>query len=248
LKTRVYQVILISSYLYLGTICGAWAVPENQRAQSGELAKQAFTYLKSGEEQKALESINKAIEIEPAPSSYRLRAEVELTTNDFIGAMADAKKAKKAEPNYEENMRMVGRVYEAMGKTSEALKEYDEAIKIQPENHVFRKDRAHLLERAGQFSKAILDYTVAIRTVSKQNRGPLYESRAKCYMKTKEYQFAVDDFTSALATTYGRSNLLRSRSAAYKLLGKPDLAKKDLQGAASMDEVFEPPSALGKDN
>jgi len=224
------------------------AISPDASTQGGKLSQQAFTYFKAGEDQKALECINKAIEIEPAASSYRLRAEIELDMHNFAGALEDAQKAKKAEPTVAENFRMVGRVYVALGKLPDAIKELDTAVKFAPDDHVIRRSRAHLLEQTGQFGKAIVDYTTAIKTIQRQNRASLYEARGKCYMKTKEYQLAVDDFTSALSTTYGRSSLLRYRSQAYKLLGKPELAQKDLQAAVSMDEVFEPPSNLGKDN
>jgi tetratricopeptide (TPR) repeat protein len=46
-----------------------------------------------------------------------------------------------------------------------------------------------------------------------------------------EYQKAIDDFTKSIELAPSDGNIRRDRSRAYKKLGKPDLAQKDLDVA-----------------
>lgn len=79
-----------------------------------------------------------------------------------------------------------------------------------------------------------------------QNRSKLLERRGNCYSNLKDYTKAIADYSSALARSYGRSEVLRLRAAAYEKLGNHKAAMKDIQAAGIMDEVFEPPNSLGQ--
>ena len=228
-----------------GTACGA-EPSLSDRTLADKNMSQYFRLIKAGEEDGALKCVSKAISLVPAPSFYRERADLYMSINKNKEAMDDAKSAVKLSPKDPENIRILARVLAAQGKREESIKAYDDAIAGSPANPVFHFDRARLYEQMHEYAKAAADYSVTIAHAANQNRAKYLENRGMCYIQTKEYKKAISDFTQALACSVGRSNLLRSRALAYKLMGDAAMEKKDLQAAAAMDETFEPPTTLGQ--
>src|SRR3954469_25785879 len=105
------------------------------------------------------------------------------------------------------------------GKSKEALAEFDQAIETDPNN-------AQALYGRGKFDQAI--------ETDPNNAQALY-GRGLLYQGEKQYQSAVDDFTSATGLRPQLAEPLLGRAASYLALDKIKEATADLDEAAQAE-------------
>jgi tetratricopeptide (TPR) repeat protein len=222
------------------------AAAAEDKVEASKHSLESFRLMKAGEDDQALVEIDKAIDLGAGPVAIKRKAELLRDLGKFQEALVEAKKAVKLEPENADFHALLGSVLDALKLDAEALSEFNLAIAKRPLDRGFRAARSKIYERRHEYDKAVSDLTVAINNTATQNRSKFFERRGNCYSNLKDYPKAIADYTSALQRSYGRSELLRLRATAYDKVGNHDAAKKDLQAAGSMDEVFEPPSTLGQ--
>jgi tetratricopeptide (TPR) repeat protein len=93
------------------------------------------------------------------------------------------------------------KIYSTQGKLSEAIKEFDEAIRLAPTFAYHYDNRGETFALQGNFERAITDYSEAIRLEPKNQF--FYSDRAKAYRQLGNADQAELDEVSANAMVNG---------------------------------------------
>jgi tetratricopeptide (TPR) repeat protein len=148
----------------------------------------------------ALQDVDRAIALSgPSAALYDLRAHARYQLNDLPGAIADATRG----------------------------------LKLNSKEDGLYRFRAKMYSLSGQHEKALADLTSAIGAQDKRQESN-FRLRGDAYMRFKKYDLAVADYTSAINVMTRRDKnanelelFYSSRAAAYRKLGRKDLAAKD---------------------
>lgn len=120
------------------------------------------------------------------------------------------------------------------GRLEEAVAEFDEAIRINPELAAAYNNRAMACGEMGQYDKALADFSEAIRLESQDALYP--NNRGGTYSEMGQFDRALQDFDEAirldpqLAAAYG------NRALAYISLGMDAEAEEDLKRVEELRE------------
>jgi tetratricopeptide (TPR) repeat protein len=98
--------------------------------------------------------------------------------------------------------------------------------------------RARAYAGCGKLPEAIRDMTMFVKAPNikpKQREGG-YTYRAELYSRSKQYDKAISDLSSAFAISPDRAVILRERAKLYDLVGKKDLADKDRAKSKQIDD------------
>lgn len=119
--------------------------------------------------------------VPPASAAYSAGAELN-SAGEYESAIEKLSKAIRLDPLYAPAYSTRGSAYLHTGQSQAAIQDYDEAIRLAPENPNLFDDyynRASVYQTIGQYQQAIQDFTQAIRLNPVQ--AYLYESRALAY-------------------------------------------------------------------
>jgi tetratricopeptide (TPR) repeat protein len=131
--------------------------------------------------------------VEPSEAAYSAGAELN-DAGDYAEAVEKLTEAIRLDPQYAPAYSSRGFAYLHTGRSQEAIQDYDEAIRLAPENPNQADDyynRGFVYQTTGQYEQAIEDFTQAIRL--NPVRADLYESRATAYDNLGEEQKATAD-------------------------------------------------------
>jgi tetratricopeptide (TPR) repeat protein len=179
-------------------------------------------YSAIGMQQKAMQSFDRAIAINPVPYIYINRSQVRPFT-DVEGKLADLDAALKIDPNYEETLAEKARVLSRAGRHAEAIELYDRAIKLALEPRDLQLGKAVALERAGRFAEA-----KAIFESEDERAKTAGDFNRLCWVKAINdvaLQSALEDCRSALRLDPENRSATDSIGMALLKLGKLDEAR-----------------------
>jgi hypothetical protein len=128
-----------------------------------------------------------------------------------------------------------GDAYSGWEEYEIAISYYIKAIELEETNPLLYMARAGSYYNVGKYDLAILDYNKVFTLEPNISFGMLdsYELRGRCYLKQKNYQKAIDDFSEVInwrnINTKGSNSefALTARIVAYEAIGKKDLADAD---------------------
>lgn len=118
-------------------------------------------YEHSDEPDRAIEDLNRAIDIEPSTIAFNVRADAYRTKGDSVRALAD----------YERSLALERNVFALLGiaqmrwnheEYDLALKAMNEAMELRPGDSSLYHIRGNIYRDAGQFARAIQDYDKAL--------------------------------------------------------------------------------------
>jgi len=89
-----------------------------------------------------------------------------------------------------------GNTYYKLKQYKEAIKDYTEAIHINPSDSYFYNNRGNAYYKLKRYEEAIKDYTSAIE-IDPNNAYP-YNNRGNVYSELKRYEEAIADYTEAI--------------------------------------------------
>ncbi len=113
----------------------------------------------------------------------------------------------------------------ALGKTQQALADFDKAIELgYREAHAYTS-RGLFHAEMGDFDAAIADYDEALK-IDPEAIAPII-NRAAVYISSGQFMKAAEDYSRVLEKKQGSVSLLRQRAIALKAAGKLDDAVKD---------------------
>jgi tetratricopeptide (TPR) repeat protein len=160
----------------------------------------AILYRMQGEEDKALEDLNKALAMEPEdPVSLLQRAEISIFQGDVKSAKQDLRAAIDVAPqiaNAKEAIYVRCLIASEEGRTADAINDMKQLVQREPENVVRRLQLANLYREDGRPRRAI-DTLSAILQRDPGNPIAL-RYRADTLLGVGEHEQAVEDYEKAL--------------------------------------------------
>lgn len=193
-------------------------------------------YVKMGNNQKALEYIDKVIKLNPQISSfYSRRAGICQKLNMFDDAIADYTKVIALEKQPKANtFNERGNAYCDKGEYQKAVNDFTAAIELGADDlAVYYANRGYTRRQMGEYDAALLDYAQSIAIEPKNADN--YTDRAKVYELKEEYNKAVTDYSMAIELNKGLfSGDYNKRGLVYIKIEEYDKAIADFDKALSL--------------
>jgi len=187
-----------------------------------------------GDQSGAREDAALAAKLKPddAPS-YAARGKARLILKEYDGALADFRAASDADANSVEGPLGEGSVLSAQGKTREALKALDDAVRLDPRSAASLLIRASAKDRLRDFRGAADDYGSVVEINPKFSWARLY--RGKALRELKDYPGAERELSAFLDANPDHEDAGYLRSNIRYLLGDYRGAVADLTKVISLD-------------
>jgi len=122
------------------------------------------------------------------------------------------------------------------GRFEEAITDYDEAIRLDPQLALAYYNRGVAYQSMGQPQRAIQDYDEAIRLDPQY--APAYVNRGIIYRNLGQPQRAIQDYDEAIRLDPQDAPAYLNRGNAYVALGQPQRAIQDYDEAIRLDPQF----------
>ncbi|HYV92058.1 MAG TPA: tetratricopeptide repeat protein [Chitinophagales bacterium] len=119
-----------------------------------------------------------------------------------------------------------------IGKTDEALNDFNVTINLDPENKYGHLNRAQFYASRGEQELALADLTSALKLDA--TNAEIYYLRGVCERKLSRNNEALADFTSAVDLKKTDARYFLERAQTYEALGNHDAARKDALQAQQM--------------
>jgi tetratricopeptide (TPR) repeat protein len=211
---------------------------EYERAVSAlgakDLLLQGIRLRKDGKNLEALESINKALAINPRlPAAYNIRGSVQFRLGATEEALRDFDRATELNPGYAAAYINKGNAYLKLRDFDRAGKSYERAIEIDPASGIGYYNRGILREKEKNYKEAIADFTTAIK-LNYRGKSRAYNARGYCYTRLGKMKQAIMDFDSAIEADAANDSALYRRGMAHRKLGKREDSEADLKNAARL--------------
>jgi tetratricopeptide (TPR) repeat protein/uncharacterized membrane protein len=153
----------------------------------------------------AIQDLDKAIELDPNYlRAYMDRADAYREKGDLSKAIEDYKKALTLNPSDEQKARIenaLSNAYVDRGvdqkEQSAELADYDEALRINPNNVVGLNNRGAVYNSKGEYDKAIQDLDLAIKL--KPDYARAFRNRGDAYLGKGDRERAIADYKQALS-------------------------------------------------
>jgi tetratricopeptide (TPR) repeat protein len=123
------------------------------------------------------------------------------------------------------------RVSIQLGYSETAIADFDQIIKLEPENAQAYNSRGYERYMLGRQYDAIEDFTAAIRFAPQAS--PPYENRGRCYFLLSQYEKALADYNEALRLDPQNHNALIDRARLFATASDEHLRN----GAAAIDDA-----------
>ncbi len=151
----------------------------------------ARAFAASGQTTNAISDYSKVIELRPRdPQPLIERGRVYVDGKDYQSAIGDAASALALDSTSAVAYLLRGTAVRAMGNLEAALKDFDQAVKLQP-SHVNYFERGTTYQMMNRHEEAIADFTMVIKI--EPDVGPPYYSRAKSERALGQLKEAEED-------------------------------------------------------
>jgi tetratricopeptide (TPR) repeat protein len=169
-------------------------------------------------------------------SSAQLEKAMALAANEYFDdALAILDDVVIENPNNSLALTIRGVMYRKIGRYSEAISDFDNAIKLDSENASAYCHRAFSVQQIGQsewWKQALLDTEKSI-ALEKDN-ALAYLIRGNALVANEQFEAAIGAFDHAIAYNPNSSNSLVGRARAHAEIGQFQKAKSDLRRASEL--------------
>ena len=217
-------------------------------------------YSDNGDEIKAIENYNKAIELDPKDIySYNNRGLSYINLGKYESAIADFNKAMELDPNYDKPYFNRALAYEELGQIDNAIRDFQKVLELTTDSTLqkYSEDELEKLKTFdsstangslshydngekhylnGEYEKAIIELTNAIEL--NPNYVDAYHYRANAYMNLGKYDLALADLDKAISISPDNAFLYYIRGLFYKEIGDFDKVLADQNKAISIDPQY----------
>lgn len=198
----------------------------------------AQLYMAKGDTVKALDDVNKSLDISKTnPNAYVLRAEIETTyKKDYASALKDMDEAIKLEPHYAGYFINRASLKYNQDDYFGAMADYDYAIAVDPNNVMAHFNRGLLRMEVRDNNKAIEDFSFVISRSPNDIRARY--NRADLYSQTGQYKKAVADYDVVLAKVDDMPSLYYMRSEARRKSGDVSGGERDYDKSKNLIQAY----------
>jgi len=143
------------------------------------------------------------------------RGQMRLAEGDFTGAMSDFSEITFFYPRLPDGYQGRAWVFDDLGRTEEAIREWGEAIRVSPDDAMLYQERGFARLDAGGAEQAAEDFTRALALDSALSRS--YAGRGEARYELGLFSLALSDCDSAIFLDDGDADawLTRGRAADY---------------------------------
>ena len=135
-----------------------------------------------------------------------------------------------------ENYHLRGVAYQAHGQFDLAIADFNESLRLTPQNAGALNNRGQANYSKGEFKTAVTDFTAAIAIEAK---NPLIlNNRALAYIELDDSANAMTDLQAALALVPDYAEALNNRGVVHQKLRKIDNAIADFSKALEIDPTY----------
>ncbi|MEF3695813.1 tetratricopeptide repeat protein [Desulfolutivibrio sp.] len=132
-----------------------------------------------------------------------------------------------------------GNALAAMGKLADALKDYDKALALAPDQAVIRFNRGNLLFGTGRYDEAIADYTRAIDLDAAD--AAAYNNRGSAWFAKGNLESALANYNMAVKLLPADAEFVNNRGRVWFAMGEETKARADFSQAKSLDPEVKTP-------
>jgi tetratricopeptide (TPR) repeat protein len=212
--------------------------------------KRAEAYFSEGQYDKAIADCSEVIRLKPdSADAYVERGCVYdnvFPLHQLPDAIADFSQAIRLKPRDAHTNLQAHSFrafdYDRLGNYSEAIADYTEILRLNPDNDLFYFDRGQDYYRLGQYSRAIADFSEAIRLDPDLQvhlfNGGSYRYRGLAYTALREYEKAIADFDKVIQDEPGDASAYCDRAGAHFELAHYDQAIADWSKAIELKPHF----------
>ena len=231
---------LISIFIFLFSL-GVPIYGQNA-AKAVEAYNRGLEFQDRGEVQKALQSYDEAIRLNPKMlDAYNNRATLKLANGDTTGALADLSRIIELTPNHPLSFYNRGNVYLERNEYDVAIADFTKAIDIlngltnaydKKAHAMSHNNRGNALMAKGQFKAALEDYIRSLEIIPNSYEALTGSGSAK--QQLEDYRGAVADYTKALAIFPDHRVILLNRAGALEEIDK-NAAVRDYSRVIELD-------------
>jgi len=198
-----------------------------------------WAYYRNADIDSAIRDFDEAIRLQPTfARAYVLRGSCYMLKGHYEKALADFNQAIRTDPrNAAAYCDRADLEDHFLRRHKDALADYDQAIHLAPNfQRAYFNRGAHFVGHH-DYARAIADYSRAIKLMPSDLSAHAY--RGYAYAKQGDRARAVADATEAVKLKPTEMRLWRVtdldlRAKAYRILGQPELALRDLRGAVRL--------------
>jgi tetratricopeptide (TPR) repeat protein len=198
--------------------------------------------LDRGEIDKAIADYTEAIRLDPDNSLAHLNRGIARVQNEqYAEAIPDLDQAIRMEPGFAQEYKSLladafvhrGADRQNLGRDEQAIADYTEALRINPENVYAYLNRGRIYFHRGDDEGAIADFTSVLRREPK--RTDVRVSRGHAHLLRKEWKEALADFNEAIRLEPNNASAYYLRSFAREAGGEEAAADADRREAERID-------------
>lgn len=194
------------------------------------------THAELGRYHAAVRDLTRAISLDPKyAAAYRNRAEANFDIANYSDAASDATQALALDLDQKQPKLKLLRAeaYAADNKFKEAIDDFDDVLKADPNLIEAYVERGALFAKNGRYDDAIGDYNRAIEMDPKNAKA--YALRAEARLNSKDPDGALVDVNQALLLSLNDPLALRIRGNIYEAQGRVEDATYDYKKALTKD-------------
>ncbi|GHT20784.1 hypothetical protein AGMMS4957_08600 [Bacteroidia bacterium] len=197
------------------------------------------------DEDGAEEDYFRVIEIIPIPSSaqdYNIHGMANAALDEHKSALEDYKKILDRDnglaPDYADVYNNRGKIYEHLGKLTEAIEDYSQAIRKNPKHDEAYFNRGKVKYSSKDYIGAVQDYAKAIEINSNvAEEAYYYSGRAQLVMEN--YTAAIGNFSAAIEINSNYAEAYYYRGKAKEVINRHKLAVSDFNKAKELNPNIE---------
>ncbi|MGL4422888.1 MAG: tetratricopeptide repeat protein, partial [Gemmataceae bacterium] len=160
------------------------------------------------------------------------RAEAALNADDPHEALEVLSRRLAETPSFVSAYRLRAQVHTTLGRVIEAIADWSQAIRLEPEEAQHRAERAALYLRQRQHEECIADCEIIIQ--HDPARADAYLLRGTARAAHGQSDLALADFAQSIELDPENSETFIARSELYTDLEQPDLAQLDMERALQL--------------
>lgn len=241
LFSRMTSAFALAALTLLNNVQICFASPEQQYA---ELLRSAKSHTQMMEPEKAIKDLTEAIRINPTYyRTYQLRSEAYRDLNLYDESVADMTRAISCSKNNIGLYRDRGYLKFKHGYYKEAVADYTKALSLDPNDDISLRARGRAYSCLNEYKAAAVDYKKSLQFKNKTALRLEIETRGllgELYVKSKQDKEALEQFNYLITKFPDVSKGYYGRAEVYKLQGKADLAKRELDKAHEVDYALDP--------